>query len=100
MSKQVFRVKIFGKEYPLSGDLDPELVDEVVELVNTKMQDTAKEMPLGSFQKVAVLSCLNLALELTLLKKESSQADPEVETKIQGLIEIIEQLQSQIPVQS
>lgn len=100
MSNNIFKVKIFGKEYPLSGDIDPELVEEVVDLVNSKMHEIAKELPLGSFQKVAVLCCLNLALELIVVKKDKSQPDPEVEQKIQGLIEIIEQLQTQIPAQS
>lgn len=100
MSTQVYKVKIYGKEYPISGDIEPEVIDEVVALVNNKMHEIAKEMPLGSIQKVAVLCCLNLALENTLLKKEKSLEDPEVERKIQGLIDIIEQLQSQNPAQS
>ncbi len=100
MSNPVFKVKIFGKEYPLSGDIDASLVDEVVGLVNHKMNEIAKELPLGSFQKVAVLCCLNLALELIAIKKEKSQPDPEVEKKIQSLIDIIEQLQTQTSAQS
>lgn len=95
MGENVFKVKIFGKEYPLSGDLDPKLVDELVGLVNQKMQETAKELPLGSFQKVAVLCCLNLALELIVVKKEKTKSDPEVEKRIQSLIEVIDQLQAQ-----
>jgi hypothetical protein len=43
---------------------------------------------------------LNLALELISLKKEKSQPDPEVEKKIQDLIDIIEQLQTQTSAQS
>lgn len=95
MAENIFKVKIFGKEYPLTGDLDPELVQEVVEMVNHKMENISRELPLGSFQKVAVLCCLNLAHELVSLKKQKDQPDPEIEKRIQSLIEIIDQLQAQ-----
>jgi len=95
MGENVFKVKIFGKEYPLSGDLDPKFVNELVELVNQKMHAIARELPLGSFQKVAVLCCLNLALELIILRKEKSKPDPEIEKRLQSLIEVIDQLQTQ-----
>lgn len=95
VSEKIFRTKIFGKEYPLTGDLDPSLVDEVAKLVNEKMQALAKELPIGSSQKVAILTCLNLALELVILKRDKAKPDPEMEKKLQSLIEIIDQLQAQ-----
>lgn len=95
MSEKIFKVRIFGKEYPLTGDLEQSLVDEVVKLVNEKMQALARELPIGSSQKVAILTCLNLALEVVTLRKEKSKPDPEMEKKLQSLIDVIDQLQAE-----
>lgn len=95
MSEKIFKVKIFGKEYPLTGEMEQSLVDEVVGLVNQKMQAIARELPIGSSQKVAILTCLNFALELVVQRREKAKPDPEMEKKLQNLIEIIDQLQAQ-----
>lgn len=57
-------VNVFGQEYTLRGDAEPEYVQSVARLVDEKMREIAENAKLGSTAKVAILAAINLADEL------------------------------------
>ncbi len=57
-------VNVFGQDYTLRGDAEPEYVQNVARLVDEKMREIAESAKLGSTAKVAILAAINLADEL------------------------------------
>ncbi len=55
---------IFGKEYTLRGDADPEYVKEVADFVSGRMTEVAGRTPVASTVKIAILAAVNIADEL------------------------------------
>jgi cell division protein ZapA len=58
------KVEIYGSEYRIRGDADPEYIQEIAHYVDSKMNEVTKETSLGSSLKVAILAALNIAGEL------------------------------------
>ena len=58
------KVEIFGSEYRIRGDADPECIQEIAHYVDSKMREVTNETSLGSSLKVAILAALNIAGEL------------------------------------
>ena len=61
-------VHIFGTEYKLASDADPDHTRNVSQYVDQKMREIASTLSLRSVAKIAVLTAVNLADEL--LKEE------------------------------
>ncbi len=58
------KVEIYGSEYRIRGDADPEHIQEIAHYVDSKMREVTHETTLGSSLKVAILAALNIAGEL------------------------------------
>lgn len=83
-------VRIFGQEYIIKGDEDSEYIEKLAQRVDGTMRQVARRTPGISSTKVAVLAALNLADELKKLRAEKNLTDQKVQTKVKGLIELIE----------
>ncbi len=83
------RVTIFGTEYPIKGDADPSYIKEVAEYVDRKMKDIAKNAPIHSSLKVAILAALNIADELYRERMDKEKVMSEVEKKIDEMTDAI-----------
>ena len=61
--KKVIRIKIFGVEYVLKGDADPEVMQDLAKVVDEKMRELGQP---GSAQthRVAILAAFHFADEL------------------------------------
>jgi cell division protein ZapA len=71
MSEQpVIRVQIFGTEYSIYTEGDPDHARAVARNVDRKMRDVANYISLRSVAKIAVVAAVNLAHEL--LKEEEA----------------------------
>jgi cell division protein ZapA len=57
-------VEIFGNEYKVRGDADPEYISQIADYVDGKMKEVAHGTPVGSLTKIAILAALNIAEEL------------------------------------
>lgn len=57
-------VTIFGREYTLRGDADPDYVKKVADFVDQRMSEVAKGSAVASTAKVAILAAVNIADEL------------------------------------
>lgn len=71
-------VSIFGTDYAISGDTDPDRIREVAHYVDSKMRTTTEANPLLSTTKVAILTALNIAEELFKRERERETTLSEV----------------------
>ena len=74
-------VTIFGKEYTLRGDADPEYVQKVASFVHERMSEVAKTSSVASTDKVAILAAVNIADELFREKRSRLEAETTLEDK-------------------
>lgn len=73
MAKESVRVEIFGTEYTLKSDTNEEHVKRIAQMVDEKMKKLAENSAVKSPSKLAVLTALNIADELHLLKDKYEQ---------------------------
>lgn len=84
------RVNIFGTEYPIRGDADPAYIKEVAEYVDRKMKEIAKNAPIHSSMKVAILAALNVADELFKERLEKEKLLSEMEHRVDEIADAID----------
>jgi cell division protein ZapA len=77
-------VSIFGKEYNLVADVDPEYIKKTAQYFDSKMREVAVSYPNISEARVAVLAALNIADELFKLRENQEDLGP-VEQQISEL---------------
>jgi len=70
MGKESIQVEIFGTEYTLRSDADIDHIREIAKLVDERMRRLAESSTVKSPAKLAVLTALNMADELYLLKEK------------------------------
>ena len=69
------RVQIFGSEYRIASDADPEHIREVARYIDQKMREVANALSLRSISTIAVLTAVNLADELFKSREEGQEID-------------------------
>ena len=79
--KKTFDFLIAGVPYKLKTSHDDATVQEMVEFVNSKMNQAMTVTKNGSFQNAAVLTAMNLAEELILLKRRAHRELEKLEEK-------------------
>ncbi|HRO67838.1 MAG TPA: cell division protein ZapA [Pseudobdellovibrionaceae bacterium] len=82
LEKKTFDFLIAGVPYKLRTSHDDATVQELVDFVNDKMNQALAVTKNGSYQNAAVLTALNLAEELILLKRKAHRELEKVEEKI------------------
>ena len=86
----IFEVTIAGQPLRLKSTLDQEVVNQLVSLVNQKVQDALTRTKSGSLHTATVLAALNLAEELILLKSNALRELNQFEKKAQKVLESLE----------
>lgn len=81
------KVNIYGTEYPVKGDADPEYIEEVATYVDRKMREVARSLTVKSTTKVAVLAALNITDELFRARSSQDEEDHELESRLIALAE-------------
>jgi cell division protein ZapA len=66
-------VEIFGQEYRIKGDADPEHMARIARFVDGKMKEVARGTSVGSVAKIGILAALNIADELFKEREEKLQ---------------------------
>ncbi|UYL09651.1 cell division protein ZapA [Bdellovibrio sp. SKB1291214] len=79
--KKNFNFLIAGVPYKLRSSHDDSTVQELVDFVNNKMTQAMAVTKNGSFQNAAVLTAMNLAEELILLKRKAQRELDKLEEK-------------------
>ena len=84
-NQNVIKVQIFGGEYKIRGEADPEYILEVARYVDSKMREINEKLSVASLGKVAILASLNLADELFKERREREQAFSQIRERAAGL---------------
>jgi cell division protein ZapA len=71
LNKRTFNFSIAGVPYKIKTSHDDATVQELVDFVNEKITTALAATKNGSFQNAAVLTALNIAEELILLKRKA-----------------------------
>lgn len=79
--KKTYSFLIAGVPYKLKTSHDDATVQELVDFVNNKMNQAMTVTKNGSFQNAAVLTALNVAEELILLKRKAHRELEKIEEK-------------------
>lgn len=79
--KKTYNFLIAGVPYKLKTSHDDATVEELVSFVNDKMNQAMSLTKNGSFQNAAVLTAMNLAEELILLKRKAHRELEKLEEK-------------------
>lgn len=82
-------VEIFGHEYKIKGDADPEYMAEIARYVDGKMKEVAKGAPVGSLAKIGILAALNIAEELFRMREEKIRV-------VQGIDSVARRMQRKL----
>lgn len=80
--KKTFNFLIAGVPYKLKTSHDDETVKELVQFVDNKMTLAMSVTKNGSYQNAAVLTAMNIAEELILLKRKAQQELGQLEDKV------------------
>ncbi len=85
-------VEIFGHEYKIRGNADPDYILEIAQYVDGKMKEVAHGTPVGSLTKIAILAALNIAEELFRVKTEKQKVLQDVETSTRRMRRKLEEI--------
>ena len=88
----VVRVQIFGSEYQISSDVDPEHTREVARYIDRRMREVAHSLSLRSVAKIAVLTAVNLTDELLRAQAENEQMSQQADEKADLLANSVNRL--------
>ena len=79
---RAFEFLIAGIPYRLKTNHDDATVQELVAFINKKMEEALALTKHGSYQNAAVLTALNLAEELILLKRKAHRELEKIEERV------------------
>lgn len=79
---QAVTVRIFGEEYRIAGDGDPQRIHDLARFVDEKMRAVKERMVSVHPAKVAVLASLNIADELFAQQQETARSLEEVKSEL------------------
>jgi len=85
--KHTVKVTIFGSEYPIKSEADPEYIKRVAKYVDRKMREIAEKVEIQSPEKVAILTALNITDELFQEKADKDKTLAEVDDRTAELAE-------------
>jgi cell division protein ZapA len=84
MEKNRVVVSIYGKEYSLVSEVDPEYIKKAAGYLDSKMKEVAGNYPNIPESRVAVLAALNIADELFKCRQEL-EGLPSIESQLDVL---------------
>ncbi len=90
MAEKRVRVTIFGNQYHIQGDADPEYILHLADYVNERMEEVCHNISSGNTAQIAILAALNIADEYFQLKEKKAYASSELERKAENLISLLD----------
>ncbi len=89
MDKNTVKVHIYGSEYVIKGDADPEHIRAIAEFVDRKMREINQSGSIKSTLKVAILAALNVADEYFRTREDQRRQLESYESQALKLIELV-----------
>lgn len=86
------KVAIFGREYNILSEVDPDYINKAADYLDSKMREVAENFPNASENRVAVLAALNITDELfrsEMNNPENADSDQTIIRLTKKLSEII-----------
>ncbi len=87
------KVNIYGNDYSIVGEAEPEYVLKLAEFIDKKMKEIGKTLSSGNTAQIAILTALNVADEYFQLQemKREGDAGGEMEKKTRSLISMLDE---------
>ena len=87
------KVTIYGQEYTIKAPADASYIKNIAEYVDEKMREVQEELSTPQIPaKVAILAAMNISDELFNARRGEYSFKGEVESKIESLIQRIDQV--------
>jgi cell division protein ZapA len=83
-------VEILGRPLTLKGNIPPERLQKVAQLVNEQMRELQQAFPATSAADLAILAALNLACEFLETKEDYQKLRADIEQRSRHLIQMLE----------
>lgn len=85
------KVTIYGNEYNIKGDADPEYIQRLAEYINKRMAETGRNITNGNLVQIAILTALNIADEYFQIQEMRGDLSGALEQKAKALISMLEE---------
>ncbi|MBN2403388.1 MAG: cell division protein ZapA [Spirochaetes bacterium] len=87
------KVNIYGNEYSIMGEAEPEYILKLSEYINNKMKEIGKTVASGNTAQIAILTALNIADEYFQMQELKGEGDAtgEMEQKTKALISMLDE---------
>jgi cell division protein ZapA len=89
--KETTKVTIFGVEYSITSDRDPDEVRRIAKFVDDKMWEISENNNLISTEKVAILTALNIAEDYLRTLEQRRKDTERMERKATNIIKLIDE---------
>lgn len=83
---QTVTVDIYGEQYAVKTDDEPEYVEQVAQYVDRKMNEIANTGKVVTTSKIAILAALNIADEFLKAQAARQESDNETGRRIERLL--------------
>ncbi|HGJ64312.1 TPA: cell division protein ZapA [bacterium] len=80
------KVMIFGKDYEIKGNQDEEYINKLAKHVDSTMQDIATKTGSISFERIAILTALNIADEMYRERQRFDEYIQKLEQELQEAV--------------
>lgn len=90
LTKNMYEVEVAGLPLRLRSSHDEATVQELVQLVNSKVQEVLKSSPQVSYQSALLLTSLHLAEDLIFLRRSALSEIDRIENQTRQLISELE----------
>ena len=88
--ERLVKFEVLGQEYPLYTDAPEEDVQEILHMVKTHLENQSLTSIRLLSDRVAILTCLNMAGEYVKLKRDYEKYKDQIRKQIEGLTRKIE----------
>jgi len=85
------QVTIFGQQYTLRGEADPDYASRLADYVNQKMEAISAQSQITHLSKIAILAAMNIAHELFQCRKVQKEQEALIGNKAKDILETIEE---------
>ena len=85
------KVSIYGNDYSIIGDAEPEYILKLAEYIHNKMKEIGKTISSGNTAQIAILAALNIADEYFQLQEIKGDTTGEMEKKTKALISMLDE---------
>ena len=82
-------VNIFGTEYSIKGETDPDYIRKVARYVDSRMREIAGQMSTRSATKIAILVALNITDELFREQAERQDLQSRIDGSSKRLVDTL-----------